>query len=588
MADRDALLSLGLRLDAGLLGRMFDGLLLAAQPLLAAAYLWRSAAGDSARSALWCAGILLAIFVLRRLLLWRVSRRLYAEAYRGGLRLRRLILAHLIRMPLGAFRTIAGGKLIQAVSEDVLWLENHASYTRPEIAANAAALCVCLAGAIVAWPIAGFAAIATMVAGFTILTVAQRRMTVGLERRAQSLAGASLSMQEQAEGVSVLRAFAAADNVGHDFAVNVARLRDGAWRGVRQITPIATLFRMTIEMSAAVAVIISIFTFSGASDTDTIRLAVALLLIVSVTVPGRNFATLTAMLVLARIGRRNIEPILAAPLLQVGESRRPDIFDIRYDNVSFTHAGRQAPALSGASFEARQGEMVALIGANGSGKTTCLQLLMRFWEPDTGTIFIGNRDVREIDDRTLASMIAPVFQEALLFNETIADNIRVGRSEASDLEVEAAAKAAAVHDTILGFENGYQTIVGTLGARLSGGERQRISIARAILKDAPIVLLDEATAALDPENEEAIQRAISALASGRTLFVIAHNLPSIIAADRIILLDGGMIAASGAHEELMKTSLAYRRLWSCAIAMQDWRMADTNSLCCNGAGHEFI
>ncbi|MGQ3214558.1 ABC transporter ATP-binding protein [Shinella sp.] len=579
MADRDALLSLGLRLDAGLLGRMLDGLLLAAQPLLATVFLWRSADGDPSRSALWCAGMLLAIFVLRRLLLWPVSRRLHAEAYRGGLRLRRLILAHLIRMPLGTFRAIAGGKLIQAVSEDVLWLENHASYTRPEIAANAAVLCVCLAGAIVAWPIAGLAAIATMVVGFAILTVAQRRLAVGLERRAQSLAGASLAMQEQAEGVSVLRAFAAGGDVGHDFALNVARLRDGAWRGVRQITPIAILFRMTIEMSAAIAVLISIFTFGSASGTDAIRLTVALLLIVSATVPARNFATLTAMLVLARIGQRNIEAIVAVPLPRMREGRSPNTFDVRYEKVSFTHTGRQEPALSGVSFEARQGEMVALIGANGSGKTTCLHLLMRFWEPDAGTIFIGNRDIREIDDRVLASMIAPVFQEALLFNETIADNIRAGRPEASDLEIEVAAKAAAVHDTILGFEKGYRTMVGTLGARLSGGERQRICIARATLKDAPIVLLDEATSALDPENEEAIQRAISSLANGRTLFVIAHNLPSIIAADRIILLDAGTIAASGTHESLLETSPVYRRLWSRATVMPSWRIAGTDSRC---------
>ncbi|MCO5148765.1 MULTISPECIES: ATP-binding cassette domain-containing protein [unclassified Shinella] len=153
-----------------------------------------------------------------------------------------------------------------------------------------------------------------------------------------------------------------------------------------------------------------------------------------------------------------------------------------------------------------------------------------------------------MDSRALAAMIAPVFQETLLFDETIADNIRVGRPVASDAEVEAVVRAAAVHDAIMGFELGYQTRVGPLGARLSGGERQRICIARAILKDAPIVVLDEATSALDPENEEAIQRAVSAL------FVIAHDLPSIVAADRIVLLDGG------SHEALLASSPIYQRL----------------------------
>lgn len=573
MAGRDALSSRGFRLDAASLGRLLDGLLLAAQPLLAAVFLWRAADESSGRSALWCAGILLLIFVARRLLLWPVSRKLYAEAYGGGLRLRRAILAHLIRMPLGAFRAIEGGKLIQAVSEDVLWLENHASYTRPEIAANAAALCACLIGALFFWPIAGLSAIATMITGFVVLVFAQRRLAIGLERRARSLAAVSLAMQEQAEGISVLRAFSGEGDIGEDFARNVAQLRHGAWHGIRQMTPIAILFRMTIELSAAVAMLIVVLTLGEASGADTIRVLVALLLIVSAIVPARNFASITAMLVLARIGRRNIDAIFAMPVPMPGAHSRPDAFDIRYENVSFTHDGRQAPTLSNVSFSAKQGEMVALIGANGSGKTTCLQLLMRFFEPDAGTICIGGRDIREIDDHVLASMIAPVFQETLLFKGTIADNIRVGRRSASDAEVEAAARAAAVHDTIVGFEKGYDTTVSTLGAKLSGGERQRICIARAILKDAPIIILDEATSAVDPENEEAIQQAISALAVGRTLFVIAHNLPSIIAADRIILLDAGAMVASGTHEALLQVSADYCRLWNRSTTRRSWTMA---------------
>ncbi|MCZ7472106.1 ABC transporter ATP-binding protein/permease [Agrobacterium sp. O3.4] len=573
MADRDPLLYLGTRLDAASLGRMLDGLLLVAQPLLAAVFLWQGAGGNSGRSALWCAGILLLIFIARRLLLWPALRKLYAEAYGGGLRLRRAILAHLIRMPLGAFRAIEGGKLIQAVSEDVLWLENHASYTRPEIAANAAALCACLIGALLFWPIAGLAVVATMIIGFVVLVFAQRRLATGLERRGRSLAAVSLAMQEQAEGVSVLRAFSGEDDIGEDFARNVAQLRHGAWRGIRQMTPIAILFRMAIELSAAIAMLIAVLTLGEMSGADTIHKVVALLLIVSAIVPARNFASLTAMLVLARIGRRNVDAIFAVPAPISHADSRPDTFDIRYENVSFTHGGRKVPTLSGISFSAKQGEMVALIGANGSGKTTCLQLLMRFFEPDDGTICIGGRDIRQINDQVLASMIAPVFQETLLFNETIADNIRVGRPSASDAEVEAAARAAVVHDTIMEFENGYDTMVGTLGARLSGGERQRICIARAILKDAPIILLDEATSAVDPENEEAIQQAISALAIGRTLFVIAHKLPSIIAADRIILLDAGAMVASDTHEVLLQTSQDYRRLWNRSTVMESWTMA---------------
>ncbi|WP_337182490.1 ABC transporter ATP-binding protein [Shinella sp.] len=559
--------------DAGLVGRMVDGILLGAQPAVAAFFLWRAIGGDPAPAALWCFVALVGIALLRRLFLWPASRRLYALAYGGGVRMRRTILRHLVRMPLGAFRAIGGGKVMQAVSEDVLWLENHASHARPEIAANAAALTICLAAAVVVWPIAGLSAILGTAVGLALLLFARRRLAVGLERRARSLAEVSLVMQEQAEGVSVLRAFAQGADTGSAFARAVERLQHGAWRGVRKVTPLAVLFRMVIDLSAALAIFLAVLTFDDASGADAVRLAISALLVVCATVPARNFASLSTMLELARIGRENIGALLAVPLPPEGRKVHPETFDVRYENVTFTHRGRTAPALANISFTATQGDMTVFIGANGSGKTTCMQLLMRFWEQDRGRILIGGQDIRDIESQALAAMIAPVFQEALLFDETIADNIRVGRPVASDAEVEAAARAAAVHDAIMGFELGYRTRVGALGARLSGGERQRICIARAILKDAPIVVLDEATSALDPENEEAIQRAISALAVGRSLFVIAHDLPSIVMADRIVLLDGGRIEASGSHEALLTSSPTYQRLWNRSAEMRRWKMA---------------
>ncbi|MCJ8055322.1 ABC transporter ATP-binding protein/permease [Shinella curvata] len=575
MGVNDRLPDFGSGGDAGLVGRMIDGILLGAQPLLVAFFLWRALDADPAPAALWCIIALAGTAILRRLLLWPASRRLYALAYGGGVRMRRAILAHLVGMPLGAFRAIGGGKVMQAVSEDILWLENHASHTRPEIVANAAVLAVCLVGAVVVWPVTGLSAIFGMAIGLALLSFARRRLAVGLERRARSLAEVSLVLQEQAEGVAVLRAFADGADADGVFARAVERLRDGAWRGVRKITPIAVLFRMVIDLSAALAIFLAVFTFGDASHADAARLAISALLVVCATVPARNFASLSAMLELARIGRANVRELLAVPLTPTGRDGSPEAFDVHYENVSFTHRGRTAPALEDITFKAAQGEMTVLIGANGSGKTTCMQLLMRFWEPDRGRILIGGRDIRDIDSRALSTIIAPVFQEALLFDDTIGDNIRVGRPSASDEEVEAAARAAAIHDVILGFERGYQTRVGALGARLSGGERQRMCIARAILKDAPIVILDEATSALDPENEEAIQRAIAALAAGRSLFVIAHDLASIVAADRIVLLDGGRIEASGSHEALLVSSPTYRRLWRRSAEMRRWKMAQS-------------
>lgn len=576
MRDRDTLLHLGFRRDTALVGRIVDGLLLGAQPLIVAGLVAQAVADVPSRAAFWCAIALASIVVLRRLLLWPVSRRLFADAYGGGLRLRRAILQHLVGMPLGAFRSIDGGKLIQAISEDVLWLENHASYTRPEIAANAAAMCVCMVGAAIVWPLVGIVAIGTMVIGFAVLALAQRTLSAGLERRAGSIGSAAIVMQENAEGVAVLRTFAGSGEIGDDFARSVERLRDGAWRGVRRVTPIAVLFRMTVDLSAALSVLVAVLALADgeqASGGDVVRLAMAALLVFSATVPARNFASLTAMLVLARLGRRNIEAILANPVLPQGEvSAAPGAFDVSYRKVSLTYRGRVEPALLDVSFDARQGQMIALVGASGSGKTTCLQLMMRFLDADAGEIFIGGRSIRDFDHTALASMIAPVFQETLLFNDTIGNNIRIGRPDASDAEVADAARAAAVHDTIMHFANGYDTVVGALGSRLSGGERQRICIARAILKDAPIVILDEATSALDPENEEAIQQAMSALSAGRTLFVIAHNLQSVVGADRILVMEGGRLSASGTHDVLLRTSPCYRQLWNTSTAGRDWTL----------------
>ncbi len=576
MRDRDTLLHLGFRRDAALAGRIVDGLLLGAQPLIVAGLVAQAVADVPSRAALWCAIALASIVVLRRLLLWPASRRLFADAYGGGLRLRRAILQHLIGMPLGAFRSIDGGKLIQAISEDVLWLENHASYTRPEIAANAAAMGVCMIGAAIVWPVVGVVAIGTMIIGFAVLALAQRTLFAGLERRAGSLAAAAIVMQENAEGVAVLRTFAGSGEIGDDFARSVERLRDGAWRGVRRVTPIAVLFRMTVDLSAALSVLVAVLALADGEQAfggDVVRLAMAALLVFSATVPARNFASLTAMLVLARLGRRNIEAILANPILPQGEAPAvPGTFDVSYRKVALTYRGRVEPALSDVSFDAGQGQMIALVGASGSGKTTCLQLMMRFLDADAGDIFIGGRSIRDFDNTALASMIAPVFQETLLFNDTIGNNIRIGRPGASEPEVADAARAAAVHDTIMHFANGYDTVVGALGNRLSGGERQRICIARAILKDAPIVILDEATSALDPENEGAIQQAISALSAGRMLFVIAHNLQSVAGADRILVMEGGRLSASGTHDALLKTSPSYLQLWNTSAAGRDWTL----------------
>jgi len=243
-------------------------------------------------------------------------------------------------------------------------------------------------------------------------------------------------------------------------------------------------------------------------------------------------------------------------------------YTVKGENVRFGYdEGKEI--LHGVNFEFRQGTVNALVGPSGSGKSTIAKLIASMWDVGSGKITIGGKDIREIPLEQLNKNIAYVAQDNFLFNESVRENIRKGNLAATDEEVENIAKASGCHEFIMKLENGYDTIVGSSGGHLSGGERQRIAIARAMLKNAPIVILDEATAYTDPENEAVIQSAVSKLVQGKTLIVVAHRLSTIVDSDQIFLVNGGKIEASGTHEELLKSSALYNELWQAHIGAKD-------------------
>ena len=215
------------------------------------------------------------------------------------------------------------------------------------------------------------------------------------------------------------------------------------------------------------------------------------------------------------------------------------------------------------------GKMTAFVGPSGSGKTTLARLIASLWDVDSGSITYGGVDIREIPMADYQKRIAYVSQDNFLFNLSVRENIRMGRNDATDEEVEAIAKKSGCHDFILSLENGYDTVVGDAGGHLSGGERQRIAIARAMLKDAPVIILDEATAYTDPESEATIQRSVAKLVEGKTLIVIAHRLSTIVDADQIVLVDDGKVSMTGTQEELLAGSERYRALWESHLAGRD-------------------
>lgn len=262
--------------------------------------------------------------------------------------------------------------------------------------------------------------------------------------------------------------------------------------------------------------------------------------------------------------------VMETPVMEAGESGLPDRYDITFDHVSFGYLDK--PTVQDLSFTVPEKSMLALVGHSGSGKTTVASLIARFWDADRGSIRIGGTDIRNIRPDKFYSLISEVFQEVYLFDDTIRNNIRIGKPDATDEEIRRAAEKSQCLEFISELPEGMDTRVGEGGSRLSGGQKQRISIARALLKDAPIVLLDEATASLDPENEIYIQKAIQELVRSGTVVVIAHKLSTIRNADRILVLQEGKIAESGNHEQLLEQNGIYRHMWDLQARSGGWKI----------------
>ena len=247
-------------------------------------------------------------------------------------------------------------------------------------------------------------------------------------------------------------------------------------------------------------------------------------------------------------------------------------YDVTFEHVSFSYEPGK-PVLRDVSFTAKQGQVTALVGPSGGGKSTVANLAAGFYDVDGGKITLGGTDIAPIDSVAMMKDFSVVFQNVVLFNNTVMENICVGRKNATDEEVVAAAKAARCHDFIMKLPQGYQTVIGENGSTLSGGECQRLSIARALLKDAPVIILDEATASLDVDNETEIQEAISKLIKGKNVLVIAHRMRTVENSDQIIVLDGGVVAESGNHDELMKKNGLYARLVKLQTESAQWKLA---------------
>lgn len=287
--------------------------------------------------------------------------------------------------------------------------------------------------------------------------------------------------------------------------------------------------------------------------------------------PVFAMSNMAMQLQLIEQGVQQIDKILEAPVLpETHTPQEPSHYDIHFDKVSFAYDGEHY-VLNDINFIAKEGSITALVGPSGAGKSTVGQLLSRFWDVQEGNISIGGVDIRQLSTEKLMQMVSFVFQDSFMFAQTMYENIRMGMNKTKE-EVIAAAQAAQIHDFIMSLPKGYDTLFGQQGVHLSGGEQQRFQLARAILKNAPILVLDEATAFADPENEYKIQQAFSELIKGKTVLVIAHRLSTITTADQIIVFEKGEINAIGTHNELLQSSELYQRMWNAHNRAKEWNI----------------
>lgn len=303
---------------------------------------------------------------------------------------------------------------------------------------------------------------------------------------------------------------------------------------------------------------------------DFMILFMFLLVITRIYAPFDQSLALIAEMFVSQVSANRMMEIYDTPIASGKETFEPKGYDIEFHHVSFSYDNHDV--LKDVSFIAKEGEVTALVGPSGSGKSTCAKLAARLWDTNKGSIKVGGIDINTIDPEVLLSDYSMVFQDVVLFDDSIKENIRLGKRDATDLEVYKAAKAANCDEFAHKLPDGYDTLIGENGTKLSGGERQRISIARALLKDAPIILLDEATASLDVENETKVQEALSTLLANKTVLVIAHRMRTVQSADKIIVLENGRVKEEGAPESLYKQNGLYHHMVDLQSESSKWHI----------------
>lgn len=499
----------------------------------------------------------------------------HLAAFRVQANIRTSLMRHILTLPMGFLDKDGTGKIRKIVNESSAATETYLAHQLPDQAGAIATPAGLLVLLIVFDFRLGLLSLIPVVAAFLIMgTMTGQRMKDKMEEYQNALDEMSSEAVEYVRGIPVVKTFGQSVFSFKRFQTSIQKYEKWTIAYTKEMRIPMTVY--TTAINAVFAVLIAatfFFTRNGADNTFLLNLLFYIIItpIITVTMNKIMYSSENQLIVADAISR--IESILEKkPLPETAHAQEPENNSITFENVSFRYEDAGRDALHQINLAIKEGEHVAFVGPSGGGKTTLASLVARFFDITEGRILIGNKDVKEIPSKQLMDMVSFVFQDSKLLKTSILENVRMGKKDATREEVMQALKEAQCEDIIARLPDGIDTVIGSSGTYVSGGEAQRLSIARAMLKNAPILILDEATAFADPDNEAKVQEAFSRLSKGKTVIMIAHRLSSIVDADRICVLKDGSIAEEGTHETLLQKNGVYAHMWEEYNKSVQWKV----------------
>lgn len=499
----------------------------------------------------------------------------HLAAFRVQANIRTSLMRHILTLPMGFLDKDGTGKIRKIVNESSAATETYLAHQLPDQAGAIATPAGLLVLLMVFDFRLGLLSLIPVVAAFLIMgTMTGQRMKDKMEEYQNALDEMSSEAVEYVRGIPVVKTFGQSVFSFKRFQTSIQKYEKWTIAYTKEMRIPMTVY--TTAINAVFAVLIAatfFFTRNGADNTFLLNLLFYIIItpIITVTMNKIMYSSENQLIVADAISR--IESILEKkPLPETTKAQDPENSSITFENVSFRYEDAGRDALHQINLAIKEGEHVAFVGPSGGGKTTLASLVARFFDITEGRILIGNKDVKEIPSKQLMDMVSFVFQDSKLLKTSILENVRMGKKDATREEVMQALKEAQCEDIIAKLPDGIDTVIGSSGTYVSGGEAQRLSIARAMLKNAPILILDEATAFADPDNEAKVQEAFSRLSKGKTVIMIAHRLSSIVDADRICVLKDGSIAEEGNHETLLQKNGVYAHMWEEYNKSVQWKV----------------